>query len=461
MKTMTQKSLNFASNIIWLTVFASVGVLMGRALDFSRFLDNGVSNADHNFWAWGLVLGMLTYQGIFFYNLQKFGNWLNKHSQDRPPNFARPFQKNLEVLANHIYQANRQEQQAHQQTMGLIHKVRGSLSAITDTVLLINDKGGLEWWNHSAQAMLGLTTPDQGRPIVAIIRSPLFHEYFHEPEKYHEGVRLTSWQDSERYVQCEITQFGQEKLIVIYDVTRLAHLEQMRKDFVANVSHELRTPLTVIMGYMETLSEQTDMNPRWQRAFNQMIQQSHRMNNIINDLLLLSRLENDEKPAEMTAIDMPKLLMELFDDSQIYNKSYNHLIHLHIDSQKQVLGYEKYLTSALSNLITNAIKYTPLQDKDTGKKQGEISINWYEKDGGVCFSVKDNGIGIEGRHIERLTERFYRVDSGRSRETGGTGLGLAIVKHVLYQHGATLEVTSKVGEGSTFSVFFPKEKVVN
>ena len=163
----------------------------------------------------------------------------------------------------------------------------------------------------------------------------------------------------------------------------------------------------------------------------------------------------------MTSIDIPNLLMEWFDDSQSYDKSYNHLIHLHIDSQKQVLGYEKYLTSALSNLITNAIKYTPSQDKDRGKKQGEISINWYEKDGGVCFSVKDNGIGIEGRHIERLTERFYRVDSGRSRETGGTGLGLAIVKHVLYQHGATLEVTSKVGEGSTFSVFFPKEKVVN
>lgn len=454
---MTPKPLNLTSSIVWLFVFAGVGLILGTTVDF--VFDN--TPHSYHFWAWGLVTAVLVYQGYFFYTLQKFGNWINHHSHDRPPEFAPPFQDNLEVIANHIYQANRQEQQAHQQTMSLIHKIRSSLSAIADAVLLINDKGGLEWWNQSAQTLLGLTAPDQGRPILNIIRSPSFHEYFNHPQNFPDGVRLTNWQDSDRFVQCEITQFGQEKLIVIFDVTRLAHLEQMRKDFVANVSHELRTPLTVIMGYVETLSEQPDLNPRWQRAYAQMMQQTQRMNNIINDLLLLSRLENDEKPSEPTDIDMPKLLMELFDDSQIYNKSYGHLIHLHIDSQKHVYGYEKYLTSALSNLITNAIKYTPSQTENgDDDKQGEISINWYEKDGGVCFSVSDNGIGIEQRHIERLTERFYRVDSGRSRETGGTGLGLAIVKHVLYQHGATLDIQSKMGQGSTFSVFFPKEKVV-
>ncbi|MBZ9934258.1 phosphate regulon sensor histidine kinase PhoR, partial [Mesorhizobium sp. BR1-1-5] len=252
----------------------------------------------------------------------------------------------------------------------------------------------------------------------------------------------------ERYVQCKITKFGQEKLLLIYDVTRFQHLEQMRKDFVANVSHELRTPLTVIMGYVETLSEQPELDPRIARAFTQMMQQSQRMNNIINDLLLLSRLENDEKPAEPKDIDIPKMLMQLFDDAQMYNKSYDHMIHLHIDSTLHILGYEDYLRSALSNLITNAMKYTP--------KGGEISISWHEYDAGVCFSVTDNGIGIEQRHIQRLTERFYRVDTGRSRETGGTGLGLAIVKHVLYQHHATLDITSTVGKGSTFTVTFPK-----
>ena len=142
------------------------------------------------------------------------------------------------------------------------------------------------------------------------------------------------------------------------------------------------------------------------------------------------------------------MLMQLFDDAQMYNKSYDHMIHLHIDSTLHILGYEDYLRSALSNLITNAMKYTP--------KGGEISISWHECDAGVCFSVTDNGIGIEQRHIQRLTERFYRVDTGRSRDTGGTGLGLAIVKHVLYQHHATLDITSIVGKGSTFTVTFPK-----
>lgn len=456
-----KKPLNPYSSMVWLFVFGSVGMMIGAMLDFSAIFSN-LSHTDSHFWAWGLGIGVIVYQGYFFYTLQRFVNWISHNSNERPPDFAPPFQENLEIIANHIYQAKRHEQQAHLQTMGLIHKIRSSLSALTDAVLLINDKGGLEWWNQSAQAMLDLTAPDQGRAVLSIIRSPIFHDYFQQPQNFPDGVRLTSWQDATRFVQCEITEFGQEKLIIIYDVTRLAHLEQMRKDFVANVSHELRTPLTVIMGYVETLSEQPDLPPRWQRAYAQMMQQTQRMNNIINDLLLLSRLENDEKPTDVAAIDMPKLLMELFDDSQIYNKSYGHVIHLHIDSQKHVLGYEKYLTSALSNLITNAIKYTPVYSKQAGNgRQGEISINWYEKDGGVCFSVSDNGIGIEGRHIERLTERFYRVDSGRSRETGGTGLGLAIVKHVVYQHGATLNVTSKVGEGSTFTVFFPKEKVVS
>ncbi|ELA09375.1 histidine kinase [Moraxella macacae 0408225] len=227
-------------------------------------------------------------------------------------------------------------------------------------------------------------------------------------------------------------------------------LDTMRKDFVANVSHELRTPVTVMMGYLETFSQQPDLNPRWQRAFLQMLQQSDRMNNIINDLLLLSRLENSENNQQPTLIDMPKLLAQLFDDAQVYNHNFEHLIHLHIDSQQQIMGYEDLLTSALSNLITNAIKYTP--------KGGEVTIGWFEKTDGYYFSVSDNGIGIDALHIERLTERFYRVDSGRSRETGGTGLGLAIVKHVVHKHNAKLNIQSKVGKGSTFSIIFVKHQ---
>jgi two-component system phosphate regulon sensor histidine kinase PhoR len=391
---MTSKPLNLWSAILPALFASLVGLLIGGLFGYM---------------AWGFAAGLLLYQLYFLWSLQ-------------------------------------------QQTIGLVRKIRSSLSALQDAVVLIDHNNCLEWWNQAAAQILNLTAPDQGRHILTILRSPLFHEYYEDIDKFIDGIRLTSLADNNRFYQCEITPFGQEKLMIIYDVTRMHHLEQMRKDFVANVSHELRTPLTVIMGYVETLSEQPDLEPRWQRALNQMMQQSQRMNNIINDLLLLSRLENQEKPKEATNIDMPRLLTQLFDDAQMYNKTFDHLIHLHIDSQQHIWGYEDYLRSALSNLITNAIKYTP--------NGGEISISWYKYEDGVCFSVEDNGIGIEPRHINRLTERFYRVDSGRSRETGGTGLGLAIVKHVLYQHHAKLTVNSKLGKGSTFTVFFPAESLV-
>lgn len=396
------------------------------------------------FWGWGLAIGLCLYQLYFLWSIQRFKAWYNKNPDEPPP----AFEPNLNVIASNIYQVNRQEKLAHQQTVSLVQKVRDSLSALQDSIILIDKNDCIEWWNNSAERLFHFKAPDQGRNVLTIIRHPLFHQYYHHIEDYPDGVRIHSPSNIERYVQCKITKFGQEKLLLIYDVTRFQHLEQMRKDFVANVSHELRTPLTVIMGYVETLSEQPELDPRIARAFTQMMQQSQRMNNIINDLLLLSRLENDEKPTEPKDIDIPKMLMQLFDDAQMYNKSYDHMIHLHIDSTLHILGYEDYLRSALSNLITNAMKYTP--------KGGEISISWHECDAGVCFSVTDNGIGIEQRHIQRLTERFYRVDTGRSRDTGGTGLGLAIVKHVLYQHHATLDITSTVGKGSTFTVTFPK-----
>lgn len=434
---MTKKSINLWSAILPALLFSLVGLLIGGLLGY---------------WAWGFSLGLFAYQVYFFWSLQRFKVWATRHTHEPPPNLA----NNLDVIANHLYHVNRQEKKAHQQTISLVQKIRSSLGALEDAVILIDDKDCIEWWNQAAEHILNLKSPDQGRHILTIVRTPLFHQYYEHIDQYIDGIRLSETINSDRFYQCEITPFGNEKLMIIYDVTRLQHLEQMRKDFVANVSHELRTPLTVIMGYVETLSEQPELDPRWQRALNQMMQQSQRMNNIINDLLLLSRLENDEKPSEPKDIDMPKLLTQLFDDAQMYNKGFDHLIHLHIDSQLHIWGYEDYLRSALSNLITNAIKYTP--------KGGEITISWHEceHDGkkGVCFSVEDNGIGIEARHIDRLTERFYRVDSGRSRETGGTGLGLAIVKHVLYQHHAKLDIESKVGKGSTFTINFPAESLV-
>ncbi len=235
----------------------------------------------------------------------------------------------------------------------------------------------------------------------------------------------------DHYVQIKMTRFGGEsRLLVAYDVTRMHNLEQMRKDFVDNISHELRTPLTVLSGYIETFTDQEDISPRWKRAFDQMQSQTRRMNALVNDLLLLSRLENDKNIAKNQIIDMPNLMNQLFDDAQAYNVDYGHTLNLDIDSHCDLIGSDMEIASAFSNLITNAY-----------------------------FVVEDTGIGIDPKHLPRLTERFYRVDSDRSRRTGGTGLGLAIVKHVLMQHQAQLEIDSRENQGSTFKVIFPKERL--
>ena len=331
-----------------------------------------------------------------------------------------------------------------------LKKIRSALRALRDAVILLNDDDGLEWWNQAAQDLLFLQSTDKGRCIFDFIQVPEFRHYYQAATTPNmdadESVHIISWQDPNRYLKCELTPFGDEKLLIIYDVTRLQHLEAMRRDFVANVSHELRTPLTVLMGYLENFSDQPDMPSHWRRGFELMTQQTARMNRVVNDLLLLSRIEIEETHA-FNDIDMTKLLTHVYDDAQAYNQEYQHTIHLHIDTYDGLYGSEMYLNSALSNLVINAIKYTP--------KGGNISISWTKTPEGCRFAVEDNGIGIAPQHLARLTERFYRVDSGRSRATGGTGLGLAIVKHVLYQHEAQLQIESVEGVGSTFSAVFP------
>ena len=334
-----------------------------------------------------------------------------------------------------------------------LKKIGSALRALRDAVILLNDDDGLEWWNQAAQDLLLLQSTDKGRCIFNFIQVPDFLKYYQEATTHmdaHEGVHLVSWQDPNRYLKCELTPFGDEKILIIYDVTRLQHLEGMRRDFVANVSHELRTPLTVLMGYLENFSHQPDMPAHWRRGFELMTQQTARMNRVVNDLLLLSRIEIEETH-EFNEIDMTKLLTHVYDDAQAYNQEYKHTIHLHIDTYDGLYGSEMYLNSALSNLVINAIKYTP--------KGGNISISWTKTLEGCRFAVEDDGIGIAAQHLMRLTERFYRVDSGRSRTTGGTGLGLAIVKHVLYQHEACLQIESVEGVGSTFSAVFPNNHV--
>ncbi|MEG0347273.1 MAG: phosphate regulon sensor histidine kinase PhoR, partial [Acinetobacter sp.] len=373
---------------------------------------------------------------LFFFlqlrSLYLVNEWISNRPYDVPPNLSGIWG----ALLFNVYRAQRQERIVQAEMVGLIDRAQSSLVALAEAVILIDDQHQIEWWNPAAERLLGINPLDRGRNLLAILRQPSFIEYFNHIDQAPDGIRLQAQMDEDHYVQVKLTRFGGEsRLLVAYDTTRVHNLEQMRKDFVDNISHELRTPLTVLSGYIETFIDQDDITPRWKRAFTQMQSQTKRMNALVNDLLLLSNLENNKKVAKNQIIDMANLMNQLFDDARAYNLDYGHTLNLDIDSHCDLIGSDMEIASAFSNLITNAIKYTP--------KGGIITIGWHEDGDHAYFTVQDNGIGINPKHLPRLTERFYRVDSARSRQTGGTGLGLAIVKHVLMQHGAHLEISSK------------------
>ncbi len=393
----------------------------------------------------GLFLGLLVFVVFHLRSLHRLHHWLKMHPADSPPDALSGI---WEDIADTVYRLRRNEDAARANLLGIIARARTSISALEEAVVMVDSQGALEWWNPAAERLLGFKPVDTGKPVVNLIRDPAFIRQYLQPTP--EGLQLPSWVHPGRFLQFELTRFGHnDRLLIAYDITRLRQLEQMRTDFVANVSHELRTPLTVLSGYLETLAENPDeMPPRWGRALKQMQQQSTRMTNLVNDLLLLSRLESDSHKAEAKTVLMPPLLEQLRSEALAYDPDKQHRILVQSDSNANLIGHEADLRSAFSNLVTNAVKYTP--------PRGEIVIGWREDERNRYFSVKDSGIGIEARHIPRLTERFYRVDAARSSATGGTGLGLAIVKHVLLQHGATLNIESAPGKGSTFSCVFPK-----
>ncbi|WP_288689259.1 phosphate regulon sensor histidine kinase PhoR, partial [uncultured Acinetobacter sp.] len=370
---------------------------------------------------------ILTAFGVFFAlqlrSLYLVNDWISNRPYDVPPNLDGIWG----ALLFNVYRAQRQERIVQAEMVGLIDRAQSSLVALAEAVVLIDELHQIEWWNPAAEKLLGIQQLDHGRNILSILRQPSFIEYFTNIDLAPDGLKMKSSVLEDHYVQVKLTRFGREsRLLVAYDVTRMHNLEQMRKDFVDNISHELRTPLTVLSGYIETFTDQEDLNPRWKRAFDQMQSQTRRMNALVNDLLLLSRLENDKKVAKNQIIEMPSLMNQLYDDAHAYNVDYGHTLNLEIDSHCDLIGSDVELASAFSNLVTNAIKYTP--------KGGTVTIGWHDDGTHGYFTVEDTGIGIDPKHLPRLTERFYRVDSARSRQTGGTGLGLAIVKHVLMQH---------------------------
>ncbi|MDX1297954.1 MAG: phosphate regulon sensor histidine kinase PhoR [Pseudomonas sp.] len=402
-------------------------------------------------YAWALVLGLAGYLGWHLQQLLRLHKWLRTRQPDEAP----PEGHGLwgEVFDN-IYHLQRRDQKVRSRLQAVIDRVQESTAALKDAVIMLDRDGNLEWWNIAAEKLLGLKTPqDSGQQITNLLRDPRFIDYF-ENHNYNEPLELPSPVANHLRLQFHITRYGnREHLMLVRDVTRLHQLEQMRKDFVANVSHELRTPLTVISGYLETLLDNVEeVNPRWLRALQQMQQQGGRMQNLLNDLLLLAKLEATDYPSDNQPVAVDLLLLSIKNDALALSGERHHRISLEADPHLKLKGSETELRSAFSNLVFNAVKYTP--------DEGEIHVRWWSDEQGAHLSVQDTGLGIEGKHLPRLTERFYRVDSSRASNTGGTGLGLAIVKHVLLRHRARLDIASQLGKGSTFTCHFPTLQMV-
>ncbi len=397
--------------------------------------------------------GLFCYLMGHLYWLYKLHNWLKKPVLNHMPNGSGIWE---DIFAS-LYQEHRKNSRNQTQLSSTLERFRHAASALPDGVVVLNSDNEIEWCNPPAENQLGLNLrQDQNQPINYLVRHSDFVSYL-QAQEYGDPIKLKSWRNPNITLEIQLIPFGsKQKLLICRDVTSLEKTETMRRDFIANVSHELRTPLTVVGGFLETLGDMDGAVPESSKSyFGMMLDQTGRMRRIIEDLLTLSTIESNIQSPDDNEIDMAKLLNQIQNDAEGLSKSLHkspHRIHLELDANINIKGGQEELYSALSNLTSNAVRYTP--------EGGDIFIGWHLRDNQAVFSVRDTGIGIEQQHIDRLTERFYRVDRSRSRETGGTGLGLAIVKHILSRHQAQLEIESEWGVGSTFSIAFPKARVV-
>jgi two-component system phosphate regulon sensor histidine kinase PhoR len=397
--------------------------------------------------AWGWAVFAVGLMGILFWHtrhLSRLHRWLANPLAGQVPEGQGMWDEVLAAL-------HRLERDAAKREDGLadaLARMRRAVQALPDGVVILDDANHIEWFNRTAGSQLQLDSQsDLGQNIANLVREPQFIEYLQAPEDI--PVRITRGQSIA--LSLRIIPYGQsQKMLLSRDVTQFERVDAMRRDFVANVSHELRTPLTVLVGFLETL-QNLKLDPQRQHDYLAMMQeQAARMQRIIEDLLTLSALDSAPPASGETRVAVRPLLERLKGDAEALSTG-RHTIRVSLENKSDLLGVEAELASAFGNLVSNAIRYTP--------PGGTVTLAWREGPEGARFSVEDTGIGIDAEHIPRLTERFYRVDRSRSRETGGTGLGLAIAKHALARHDATLEIESQPGKGSRFSARFPPRRL--
>jgi len=400
---------------------------------------------------WALValgVGMCVLIGVQLWHLDRLVRWAEGHLDAEVPEAHGAWG----VAFSALYRRVRHGMRRHRDLTTTVERFRNAAEALPEGMVILDATNRIAWANARAEAHLGIDLArDVGSPLLNFARQPEVVRYF-ETGDFTESIVIESLREPGVTLSIQVVPFGiEERLLISRNITQLEAVARMRRDFIANVSHELKTPLTVVSGFTETLQD-LDLEPRQRSRYLQlMAEQAKNMQRLVDDLLTLSALESDQNALVEAEFDVVPLLLRVSADAKALSAG-RHAVALDIADHALVIGSQDELGSAFGNLVSNAIRYTP--------EGGAITLGWrVDDEGHGVFSVTDTGIGIAPEYIPRLTERFYRVDRSRSRETGGTGLGLAIVKHVLLRHQAELDVMSDPGVGSTFSVLLPARRV--
>jgi two-component system phosphate regulon sensor histidine kinase PhoR len=389
------------------------------------------------------VTGLLAWH---FWNLMRLSWWLWVDKSMTPP----PGTGSWEPLLYGLHQMQMRNKKRRRELGNLIKRFRSGAESLPDAVVLTTEDGAIFWCNGLAQQLMNLRWPDDnGQNILNLLRYPEFTRYY-KAQKFDRPLNLVL--NNGRHLEMRMMPYSEHQLLMVArDVTQMHQLEGARRNFFANVSHELRTPLTVLQGYLEMMQEQTLEGLPREKALHTMREQTSRMEGLVKQLLTLSKIEAAPITPPNEIIDVPMMLRVVEREAQTLSHK-KHELEFVVDAGVKVLGNDEQLRSAISNLVYNAVNHTPAGT--------HITVQWRRVAHGVQFSVEDNGPGIAAEHIPRLTERFYRVDKARSRQTGGSGLGLAIVKHAVNHHDSKLEIESTPGKGTRFSFILPERLVV-
>lgn len=397
----------------------------------------------------GLLFGLSVYLAHHLRQLYRFERWLRVGRLRNPPEswglWGRVFEQ--------YYRWQRRYYSRKKKLGKVIREFRDSTAAMPDGTLVLDGQYCIQWFNDAAEEMLRLSSNrDLGQSILNLVRNPVFRDYVRS-KNYDQPAEFASPQSDHVLLSARLIPYGRDQYLLLFrDVTPIHRLQMMRRDFVANASHELRSPLTVISGYLQAFPDSEELPEEWRHPIREMQVQAKRMSGLVEDLLELSRLETETEDASVgQLVDVPDLISRVLRSAQREDEN-RHVLKFERLSDQGLLGVERELHSAFSNLVMNAIRYSP--------DNSVIEVTWrVGGQGDGVFSVTDQGVGIDSKHIPFITQRFYRVDSARSQTNGGTGLGLAIVKHVLQRHGAVLEIDSALGEGSTFRCIFPSDRM--